>query len=75
MLFRSIIRIKQVINNGLLDNKGLNKQEQKDCIDFIENNKEKLRELSLRIALKIAAIRKSNKPNWKSIARITCCRN
>lgn len=70
-----IIRIKQVINNGLLDNKGLNKQEQKDCIDFIENNKEKLRELSLRIALKIAAIRKSNKPNWKSIARITCCRN
>ena len=70
-----IIRIKQVINNGLLDNKGLNKQEQKDCIDFIENNKEKLRELSLSIALKIAAIRKSNKPNWKSIARITCCRN
>ena len=68
-----IVRIEQVVAEGLLDM--LSKSQQKEVMDFIYANKGKLRELSLRMAIKIAHIRKMNKPNWRSIATITCCKN
>lgn len=70
-----IIRIKQVIDQGLLDSFGLYSAEQKEVIDFITQNSEQMRELSLRSALKIAALRKTGGPKWKNIATVTCCRN
>ena len=70
-----IIRIRQVIEQGLLKNIGLDEDAQKEVIDFIETNQTKLRELSLRMALKVGAIRRSNKTNWMKMAKITCCKN
>lgn len=70
-----LIRIKQVVSAGLLDNLGLDKSGQADVMEFIDTNHKKLRELSLRIALKVAAIRKSGSSRWKSTAKVTCCRN
>jgi len=70
-----MVRIKQVIDAGLLKGRGLTADEEKDVVDFITKNQAKLRELSLRIALKVAVIRKSNKKNWEATARVTCCRN
>lgn len=69
-----LVRIKQVIASGLLKNRGLNDVEQTDVLTFVMHNSDRLRELSLRIALKIAAIRKSNPSKWENVARITCCR-
>lgn len=69
------IRIKQVIEQGLLRDKGLTTDEENDVVKFIENNMERMRELSLRMALKIGAIRKSSPHKWQSVARVTCCRN
>jgi hypothetical protein len=69
-----IIRIRQVIATGLLKKYGLTTQQEQDVIDFIEINKDRLRELSLRVALKIATYRKSDKPNWKATARVVTCR-
>jgi len=66
-----LIRIRQVIKQGLLDN--LTVSERKDVIAFIEKNHEKLRELSLRMALKLGALRKNN-ANWERLAKVTCCR-
>jgi len=70
-----MVRIKQVIDAGLLKGRGLTTEEEKDVVEFITKNQSKLRELSLRIALKVAVIRKSNKKNWEATARVTCCRN
>lgn len=69
-----LIRIRQVIRQGLLRNNGLSEEGQLDVIDFIEDNQDSLRELSLRMALKIAAIRRKGAANWKKVARVTCCK-
>ena len=66
-----LVRIRQVIAMGLLSHLSLD--EQADVITFIECNHESLREMSLRIAIKIGALRKQS-DNWEKIARITCCR-
>jgi len=66
-----IIRIKQVIKQGLLDE--LTVAERSDVMSFIDKNSESLRELSLRMALKLGALRRQGS-NWERIARITCCK-
>lgn len=68
-----LVRIRQVIKQGLL--KHLNFVEQTDVLLFIKQNSETLRELSLRMALKLASIRKSKSTGWEKTARITCCRS
>jgi hypothetical protein len=68
-----IIRIRQVISEGLFTNRGLDEKGVSDVLNFIENNSEKLHELSLRTAIKIGDLRKRNK-NWQRIASITCMR-
>jgi hypothetical protein len=69
-----LIQIRLKIKNGLLDNIGLNKVEQDDVIAFIEANYTKLRELSLRMALKIGSLRRRG-GNWQRQVRVTCCKS
>jgi broad-specificity NMP kinase len=66
-----VIRIKQVINQGMLHDR-LSTQQINDCMAFIENHKNNLRELSLRMAIKIATLMKTYPHTWERIARITC---
>jgi len=70
-----IVRIKWMIKNGLLDSKGLSVSQIKAVTAFIDQHQDRLRELSLRVALKIADICKGGKSNWKKVAEVTCCRN
>ena len=67
-----MIRIKQVVKQGLLAH--LSKTQQDDVMAFLDKNQDKLRELSLRMAIKVAAIRKLDKPNWMAMAKATCCK-
>ena len=69
-----LIRIRQVVKQGLLKNVGLDEAGQADVLRFIEANHSKLRELSLRMALKLGAIRRKG-GNWERMARVTCVRN
>jgi len=48
---------------------------QDDIIDFMLTNKDRLRELSLRMALKIADLRKMSVLNWKRLAETTCMKS
>jgi len=48
---------------------------QDEIIDFMSDNKSKLREVSLRMALKIADLRKSFPLKWKRMAETTCMRS
>ena len=69
-----LVRIRQVIKQGLLD--GLTLSERSDVITFIESNTDRLRELSLRMAIKLSAIRKTKSSDtWQRTARITCCKS
>lgn len=70
-----MVRIKQVLKMGLLKAQGLNSQQQDDVVAFLDKNQDKLRELSLRMAIKIGALRKMGNPNWAAMAKVTCCKN
>lgn len=70
-----MVRIQQVLEAGMLRQRGLTAAQEKDVVEFLEHNVDRMRELSLRMAIKLSTIRKSNKPNWKSMAAVTCCRN
>lgn len=69
-----MIRIQQVVEDGMLREKGLNPKDEDEVMSFIENNVDKLRELSLRMVLKLATLKKSQPNNWISLAKVVCCR-
>lgn len=61
-----ILRIKQVINDGMLDEEfGFDESEKQEIITYIEENKDYLLEISLRSIIKIARFKKKNNSTWK----------
>jgi len=66
-----LVRIRQVIREGLLGD--LDARERAEVIVFLEKHHDSLRELSLRMAIKLGALRKQG-GNWEKVAKITCCR-
>lgn len=70
-----ILRIKQVVNDaGMLDHYEFSDLEKQLIVDFVSNNADKLRELSLRMVLKIADLKKSFPSSWEAMAKTTCMR-
>jgi hypothetical protein len=71
-----LLRIKQIAKDGVLfADYDFNEYAQDDIIDFMHVNKERLREVSLRMALKIADLRKSFPNNWKRMSETTCMKS
>jgi replicative DNA helicase len=70
-----ILRIKQVVTEcGMLDDYEFTDLEKQVLIDFVDDNKKNLRELSLRTVLKIADLKRSMPTNWRAVAEVTCMR-
>ena len=71
-----ILRIKQIFRKGDLfkDYPDLTPEQCDEIIEFMHTNKDRLREMSLRMALKIADLRKIS-DNWQALAESTCMRN
>ena len=70
-----VLRIKQVVAEcGMLDDYDFTEEDKLMLIDYIDDNKKKLRELSLRMVLKLADLKKSMPGNWRSVAEVTCMR-
>ena len=71
-----ILRIKQIAADGaLFENMDLDKEAETEVIEFMEEHKNSLREVSLRMAIKIGQLRKSFALRWKDMARITCMKS
>jgi hypothetical protein len=71
-----LLRIKQIAKDGVLfADYDFNEYAQDDIIDFMHANKDRLREVSLRMALKIADLRKSFPNNWKRMSETTCMKS
>ena len=69
-----MLRIKQVVQEcGMLDDYEFSDLDRMLLLDFIDLNKKKLRELSLRMVLKLADLKKAM-PNWQAVAEVTCMR-
>jgi len=69
-----LLRIKQIVSEGMLDRYDFGAIQKDEVVEFITDNQDKLRELSLRMVLKIADLRKSFPNNWQSMAKTTCMR-
>ena len=68
-----ILRIKQVVGEkGMLDRYDFEDGVKTEIIEFVEKNADKLRELSLRMVLKLADLRKSFPKTWTAMAKTTC---
>ena len=73
-----MLRIKQVhrdAEGGLFADYNFEEAQSTEILDFMWTNHNKLRELSLRMCLKIADLVKISPANWQNLARTTCMKN
>jgi len=70
-----LLRIRQVVRDcGMLDEYELDEFATNQVVDFVANNAGKMRELSLRMVLKIADLRRTFPSKWEAVAEVTCMR-
>jgi len=70
-----MLRIKQIAADGeLFADYDFDECVQDEIIQFIADNMHRMRELSLRMAVKVADLRKSFPLKWQSMAKVTCMR-
>ena len=70
-----MLRIKQVhrdAEGGLFKDHDFNEEQSQTVINFMWDNHTKLREVSLRMCLKIADLVKISPNNWQNLAKTTC---
>lgn len=71
-----VLRIKQVVTEcGMLDDYELTDEHKLEVVEFVDANKNRMRELSLRTVLKVADLHVSFPDKWKSVAEMTCMRH
>jgi hypothetical protein len=70
-----VLRCKQIVADGMLNEYQFTAEEENDVMDFMITNKEKMREISLRMVTKLADLKKSfGSEKWKRTAEVTCMR-
>ncbi len=69
-----MLRIQQITKDGMLDEYGLEPEVVEEIVDYIDMNKKKLRELSLRTVLKVADLAKAFPTKWEAMAENTVMR-
>jgi hypothetical protein len=69
-----MLRIRQVIQDGMLNGYKLTDTQKEEIVDFVDTNKNRLRELSLRTVLKVADLAVAFPQRWESFAENTVMR-
>jgi hypothetical protein len=70
-----ILRIRQIFRKGdLFQDYDLTPEQGEEIVQFMQDNHARLREISLRMALKIADLTKIG-TNWQALAESTCMRH
>lgn len=68
------LRIKQIVRDGMLDSYDFDDSVPEEIVEFMWEQRDRLRELSLRTVLKIADLRKMSEHNWQRLAETTILR-
>jgi hypothetical protein len=69
-----MLRIKQIVRAGMLDKYSMSEETKQSLVDYIMQNKSRLREISLRMVLKIADLWKMAPDRYQQLAEQTCMR-
>lgn len=68
-----LLRIKQIAMTGeLFPAYGMLPQQEQEIIQFMHDNAANLREVSLRMAIKLADLRRMSETRWQTLATNTC---
>jgi len=66
-----LLRIKQCCRDGMLNSFNFTKQQEADIVQFVFDNSEHIREISLRMVKKIADLMKADPTGWQRLAEAT----
>ena len=66
-----MLRIKQIVRDGMLNEYAFAQDLIEEIVDFVDINKKRLRELSLRTVLKVADLAKAFPQKWEAMAENT----
>jgi len=69
-----MLRIRQIVADGMLEEYEFTEEQQQEIVEFIQTNRMRMRELSLRMVLKVADLRKSMPERWQRVAELSCMR-
>jgi len=69
-----MLRIRQIVGTGMLEKYAMGRETEDQLVQFIFDNKHKLREISLRMVLKIADLWKMAPDRYQHLAEQTCMR-
>lgn len=69
-----LVRIKMVVREGMLRDRGFTKAEEDTILNYVEQNEGTLRELSLRMVNKVASLIRMSPDGWEDIAAVTLLR-
>jgi hypothetical protein len=69
-----MLRIRQIVATGMLEKYAMGREAEEQLVQFIFDNKHKLREISLRMVLKIADLWKMAPARYQHLAEQTCMR-
>jgi hypothetical protein len=69
-----MLRIRQLVGDGMLNDYKLTDEIKDDVVEFVDQNRERLRELSLRTVLKVADLAQAFPNDWEAIAENTVMR-
>lgn len=67
-----LLRIKQIVRDGMLNSYEFAGNETQEIVDFVFENSEYLREVSLRMVKKVADFVKADPQDWREMAEATC---
>ena len=70
-LREKLLRIQQIVKDGMLNNYALPEETRLEVVQYIWDNKRRLREISLRTVLKIADLAKAFPDTWRDMAGST----
>ena len=66
------LRIEQIVKDGMLAEYNFAEGVERELINFMKDNTNRLREISLRMVLKIADLRQMCEDTWQELAKSTC---
>ena len=66
------LRCKQIVKDGMLDEYKFGEVETDNLLTYIHDNRNRLREMSLRMVLKIADLKRMNGDKWQRYVEMTC---
>lgn len=66
------LRINQIVRDGMLNEYNFGEDGNKEVVDFMILKSARLREISLRMVLKVADLKQMSPDTWKELAETTC---